>query len=328
MTAGAPTIEYSLVVAPHTGFAEIDGALSAAGYQRGLDTSVTPPMIPGEPEFADWRCDASEALVNYSFNPVVGLRVLTFSGDDAAAAKQNIGGRLPCLDRDTLATLLQSDQPKSLLLGLYATAELKVIGLLPLVDALRVHGNQRVSRSAAHTAEKLSLALVAAGAEQLAAEQQQRPGHSVLFPRLGDAEVRRDTLLWLLHDRAQANEDMVKVLRAALEDPVWQVRITAMLVAGRFSVSELWLAIRRMSLPDAGQRDIDRRQRDLLTAVRKAVLAELANDPLPEPDGQAARFMLHLRDLVSGRSDGLAQDWDQGAAQWLAEFLRRPEADD
>lgn len=313
--------EVSLVLHHETKFAMIDKVLTSAGYQRGADTSVTAPIIPGEPELAHWNSESTDVFISYSFNPVVALRVLTLSGDDAGKAKWDIQAQLHCLGRDELRELLQAERPEQVLRGLYAVAELKKIELLPIVNTLRINRNQRISRTAAQTAEKLSLAIVAAGAEQLAAEQKRRPLHSVLFPRLGDAGTRREILLWLLHDQDQANEDIIKVLRTALEDADWKVRVTAMLVAARLRVQEVWLDIRRMELPATGRSGLDRRWRSLLGAMRKAALAELSAQPRPVPVDERSRLTLHLRSIVAGEDDGIHDE----PYHWVNGWLRPPE---
>ena len=72
--------EPTVVVDPATSFSAIDRALAQMGLVKAPDTAATPPLRPGEPEFANWATQDGAAQVHYSFNPVVSLRVLQFSG--------------------------------------------------------------------------------------------------------------------------------------------------------------------------------------------------------------------------------------------------------
>jgi hypothetical protein len=307
-----------LVVHPTVAWQAIDEALRDSGFERGEDTAATPPTLPGEPEAAHWFRSSSDTLVSYSFNPVVFLRLLDVEGTDAASVAGTLRERLRCISHRDLDGFLASSEPRELLLGLYTAAELKAIGLLSAVEALRTHTHQRVSQAAARTAEVLSLALVAVGAERLASEQRRHPDRSVVFPRLGDAGERREILLWLLHDSPEAPGDSEKVLRSALVDPDWEVRVTAMLVVARMGLSDLWLNVKRMELPATSRSGLDRRWRSVLSALKKAVLAELAAEPRPTADNERSRLMLHLRKLAAGENDGLQDElhhWVNGMLQ-------------
>ena len=322
----AITQQHRIVLKPETGFEAIDSVLSGIGYRREPDTAITQPMIAGEPEMAHWHSGIDDGLVNYSFNPVVFLRVLVFAGSQAIAVQNRVRDQLGALSLSDLGQLLQSADHKNVLLGLYACAELQAVGLLGVVNALRVHSNQRISKTTAQVTEKLSLALVELGAETLAEEQRRHPDRPAVFPRLGDAEERRDILRWLLHDADGKNPEVVKVVRTGLSDSDWRVRITAMLVAARMGLRELWQDIRRMELPQAGKSRLNYRWRSLLGALHKAVLAELSDDVRPEAVDQKSGFMRHLRHVVSGEDDG---NHDQ-AHHWVNDWVRSPDgsADD
>lgn len=309
-----------LVVAPATRFADIAAALAGLGLEPGPDDSVTPPAIPGEREFAYWTAPEGDSLVHYSFNPAVRLRVLVFSGDDAWRWRATAASRLPLLDFDELKGLLASEEPREILLGMFAAAELKAVTLAADVESLRLHRDRLVSQAAARTAEALALAVVEVGAERLAAEQRRRPDRSALFPRIGDAERRRATLIWLWKDGHPLNEDVARVLRSGLEDEDWKVRVTAMLVAVRLRAASLWPHVRRVELPTTSRSGLDSRQRSLLVAARKAALAELAGEPLPDGSDAKARLMRRLRDVVAGRKGDRPDD----SLDWLETWLDLP----
>ena len=309
--------EFRLVVAPDTGFAAIAAALAGLGLAEGPDDAVTAPMIPGEREFAHWTAASGDALVHYSFNPVVSLRVLAVSGSDALAWRAQIASLLPLLGPADLRRLLRSPEPRDVLLGLFAAAELKAAALIGDVEPLRIHRDRRISQAAARTAETLALAVLELGAERLAAEQRRHPERSALFPRFGDAAARREVLIWLLRDGHDFNEEVAKMLRSALVDPDWQVRVTAMLVAVRLKAAALWPEIRRIELPATSRSGLDGAGRSLRRAARTAALAELAGEPAPAGTDDKSLLMARLRDALAGRSDGRPdelRDWIEG---WL-----------
>jgi hypothetical protein len=137
-----------------------------------------------------------------------------------------------------------------------------------------------------------------------------------LFSRLGSVQERRQILRWLGHDYERANADIVKVLRTALADPDWEIRVTAMLVAARLGARELALDVRRMALPQTSREGLDREDRGLLLALRKAVLAQLGGEPLPAahvvpasgPQRKAAMWA-QLRRCVAGAPSSEDQIW-------------------
>jgi len=312
-----------LVVAPDTGFAAIAAALAGLGLAEGPDDAVTPPMIPGERELAYWTAPDGDALVHYSFNPVVRLRVLAFSGGDALRWRAAASARLPLLGPADIRRLLQSSEPRDVLLGLFAAAELKAVSLLADVEPLRIHRDQRISQAAGRTAEALALAVLELGAERLAAEQRRHPGRSALFPRFGDAAARREVLIWLLRDGHGLNEEVARMLRSALVDSDWRVRVTAMLVAVRLRAVALWPEIRRIELPTTSRSGLDGGRRSLLRAARKAALAELAGEPALAGADDKSRLMARLRDALAGRSDGRPDD----LRDWIESWLELPAPD-
>jgi hypothetical protein len=219
--------------------------------------------------------------------------------------------------------LLQSDEVRDVLLGLHASVELGAWALLPLINDLRIHTNQHVSKAAARSAELLGQAVIDDGAEILAEERKRSPGRSVIFPRLGTAEDRCDVLRWMLHDYDQPTEGILEALRSALADDDWQVRVTGMLVAARLGASDVWLEIKRVEIPDTSRSGLNYEWRSLLRTLQKAVLAHLAGEPLPDGDDDKATLMRHLRHIVAGEDDGIHDE----AYEWVANCLRPPEDD-
>lgn len=296
-----------LVLQPGTDFHAIEQSLAGLDWQRQAGDMAQPPLIPGEPELAAWLRADGAARLSYSFNPVVKLRVLSFAGTGSRSACQDVARRLPTLGLEDLRRLLASNDMRELLLAIFAAVELDAFTVLPRLDELRSHQDDRVARAADDAQMRLSQRMVALGVEQLVEEQERHPDRSALFPNMGSVQERRQMLRWLAQDFDSANADMAKVLRTALADPDWEIRVTAMLVAARLGVRELVLNVRRMPLPQTSHEGLDREDRGLLLALQKAAVAELADEAFDEqvlapgaaPIGKQAMWV-HLRRCVKG----------------------------
>ena len=313
--------ELSLVLEPATSFAAIAAVMAGLGLIQGPDDAITSPAIPGEREFAYWTASQGDERVHYSFNPVVHLRVLSFSGTKARGLRAQAAERLPTLDLDGIRLLLRSEDPREVLLGLFAAGELKAIALIADVEPLSIHTNRHISQAAGQAAETLGLALLAIGEERLAAEERRRPDRSAVFARLGDSETKRGLLVALLHGGEGADEEAAKVLRSALADADWRIRAAAMLIATRLGAVSVWQDIRRMEAPTTSREGLDGVQRSILRAARKAALAELAGEPLPAGEDEKTRLMRHLRNLLAGRP---TEHRDE-IAEWIESWLWTPD---
>lgn len=303
-----------LVLDPSLSFATVNERLEALGCEARPSTMATDPIVPGEPELAQWRHAHRDSLITYTFNPAVNLRVLAISGGDAVELREVFANELEILGPRRVKMLLSSSRGREALLGLYAVRELEAVGLLDRVEKLKVHDEPTVARAAQDIFERLALSLARRGAEQLDRERARHPDRSVLFPRIGDARSRRQMLRWLLFDRA-GGENLTSILRAGLEDDDWEVRVTAMLVAARMGINELWREIKRIELPRTGRHGPNAGDRAILKALRKAALEHLAGDAMPagpDPGSSvdlrlAAAMRFHFRRLVSTGS-GLCID--------------------
>lgn len=297
----------SLIIQPHCAFALIDDALARLGWTRSADSSVAPPILPGEPEFASWSRvgddDAEDgARISYTFNPVVRLRVVVFYGARAGAHRAEVEDALPTLDVDELHDFLRSADARTALLGIYAAREMRAFTLLNLVEPMREHREPAVARAAAKAHEELLNYALEIGSARLREEKLRQPERSVFFPRLGDAHVRRQTLRWLMRDYSEANENILAVLRSGLADEDWEVRASAMIAVARMNATALGLEVRRMELPRTSREGPDETDRSILVAARKTVLSLLAGDPPPDTsDGsERAALRLHLWRAVAG----------------------------
>lgn len=271
-------MSFSLVLQPDVSFARLDTSLGRLGWTRAADTSVAPPIIPGEPEFASWSQRDGDGSISYTFNPVVCLRVIVIYGEGAGARRAEVENALSTLDFADLQELLRSAEPRKVLLGVFAARELKAITALDLLEPLRDHHESAVALAAQKAYEELFQFALEVGAARLRQEKRRHPERSVLFPRLGDAHVRRQTLRWLIRDRRESNEHIEAMLRSGLADDDWEVRASAMLAAVRLGAAVVGQDVKRMPLPRTSREGPDETDRSILYASRKLAVASLAGE--------------------------------------------------
>jgi len=303
----------SIVIRPDFLFEQTSQELEALGWVREPDRLVAASILPGEPEVAAWRRQDRATSLSYSFNPVVFLRKLTFDGGTADEdLYSEVAGRLPSLDLAALCLLLQFGDESQLLLGIFAARELGAFDTIDLLDALRGHQHERIATAAREAHGEMLRLWLESGGERLREEKRRHPGRSVLFPLLGNAHIRRQTLRWLIHDYREANEHIIAVLRSGLVDEDWEVRATAMLAAAQLGARELGGAIRHVELPRTTHEGLHGTDLSILVAVRTAVLEQLEGKPRAEPERSLGpdwgggrvverdRLMQHLRRCVAG----------------------------
>lgn len=276
--------------------------LESLGWQREPDRTITAPFIPGEPELAAFRRGGNRVI--YTFNPAVFLRVLAFHGPGAGQASVEAARSLPVLGVDDLRTMLHSGETARLLLGLLAAGEMAAVTLMDDVAQLRHHPDDLVSRAAAQVHARLAAQVVQLGVDQLVREQARHPDRSVLFPRLGHAQMRCQILRWLAHDNQVSNPDIDAALRSALIDPAWEVRATAVLAAARLRAANVGLAVRQVKLPKTSREGLDATDRRILVAARDAALMLLSGEPVPpdppSPPAGNDQLWAHMLRCVAG----------------------------
>ncbi|WP_216669560.1 SUMF1/EgtB/PvdO family nonheme iron enzyme [Corallococcus exiguus] len=292
----------ALVALPEVSFEAMDRVLSALGWFLQSE-SQTPPLIPGEPESAVYVKRGTDSALHYTFNPVLRLRVLEFSGGNAVGEWVAVRKAVPVMEAPALAALLASSETREVLLGLLATETLRERSSMERVAALRFHPEFSVSR----TAERVLASLVPDGTEEafarLKAEKEAHPDRSVLFAHLPGEEQRRQVLRWLIHDQAASNPDVDAVLRSALVDEDAEVRVTAVMAAARLQAREVLPALREARMPTSTRDGADPRDRQFYSNLRELVAHVLAGRPLP-PEGSPKRErMAPLLRALSGPAD-------------------------
>lgn len=291
----------TLVLVPGCDFDRLEAELSRMSWIRSPDTAVAPPIIPGEPEFASWSNSGDR--ISYTFNPVARLRVLTFYGSGAPRRRAEVRDALPTLELEELEELLRSSEPRELLLGILAAGVLKVITVLGTLETLRNHTERAVAQAAKKTYDDLVQYALAEGTASLSREKQRDPDRSVLFPRIGDVQFRRQTVRWLIRDRRESNQHIDGLLRSALADEDWEVRGSAMLAAVRLRAGAVGADVKRMSLPRTSREGPDEADRSILKALHSLAVDRLAGNPLNthETRPEAAELRRHVARCMLGQ---------------------------
>ncbi len=117
-----------------------------------------------------------------------------------------------------------------------------------------------------------------------------------------DAHDRRQVLRWMMYDQEASNAAIEAVLQAALVDPDWEVRASALIAVARFRVLQLTEQVAACPLPRVSRLGPVRLDRQMLYAVKQAVLWSFSGESLEQspPDGIKPWRWWHIRRLVLG----------------------------
>lgn len=119
----------SLILRPETAFAQVEACLTGLGFSQIETGTVTRPVRPGEPELARWRFRDGLPIVEYSFNPVVNLRLLEVATTPPDLRGQ-IAERLHPLPAAAAAAALSADDDRRRLFGVWAAVQTERIDLI------------------------------------------------------------------------------------------------------------------------------------------------------------------------------------------------------
>ena len=291
-----------LIVDRQLPFADLAARLRADGWQRAADPTAPPPIIPGEPEIAEF--ERADSRLHYHFEPATGMREVRISGsrgDDELAA---LASRLPGQGLERARELLHAQDVESRLLGLQMIEALDARALLGEVAAHMGDADSSVARQAAQTCARLIAERAAPALRALGQWKEEHPDQSAIFLLAGNSYNKLQVLRWLAHDRRQSNEHIEAVLRTALEDPDWEVRVTALMVAARLRASSLMDDVARARLPEDTADGVNVDERRMLRTIQLCAIELLQGAEVPPlvdsaPDSKAA-MRAHLLRCLAG----------------------------
>jgi hypothetical protein len=274
-----------LIVDRQLPFAELAARLSADGWRRAADPTAPPPIFPDEPELADF--ERGDSHLHYHFEPATGMRELRISGPNGDDELAMLASRLPCQGLERARELLHAQEVESRLLGLRMIETLNASELLGDVAAMMSDANSTVSRQAAHTLVRLISEPAVAALRTLGHWKQENLDKSAIFLLAGSINNKLQILRWFAHDRRQSNEYIEAVLRTALEDSDWEVRVTALMVAARLRASSLVDDVIRTQLPEDTADGINVDERRMLRTIQLCAIELLQGAEVPPPADSA-----------------------------------------
>lgn len=274
-------------LAPEASFADLDAHLIAAGWVREPDRAGANTGRP-EPVFVSWSLIESDGEIDYTWEPEIGLRRLEIRGLDSETYLAELAERLPVLAVEDVRALLRSPDRNQALRGLGIALALKDGRLAEEVIALKRHPDEAVRQAVARAVRQVMAELAPLASPTDPAQ---------LFAFIPDVRYRRQTLRWLLRTHPEAGPAQLQALAAALADPDWEVRATAVAAAVRWRAKDLLPRVRTVDLaPEKGARPT-RYDAGLFKAMSKIATHLLQGDP-PLQAGQDAserdRVWAHL----------------------------------
>lgn len=186
------SLPQTLILPPETAFADIDACLSGLGFSQSETGTVTQPVLPGEPELARWRFRGGLPIVEYSFNPVLRLRLLEVA-TLSPELRGMIADRLSPLPSQAVSAALRSEDNRQRLFGVWSAVETERIDLIH--EVTRVHETSRgVLREEAETALHRLGDLADARVDMLGAAQMIREAAMDVLASLDTAERLSDLI--------------------------------------------------------------------------------------------------------------------------------------
>jgi hypothetical protein len=137
-----------------------------------------------------------------------------------------------------------------------------------------------------------------AAVDRFARDARERRGwlkRSVPFKDQGDARMRRQIIRWLGREYHEPTPAIVDTLRAALADPDWEVRASAIIVSARIRAQALHGVVRATTLPAPNEHGLSDRDVRVLVASR-IIAAESLASANPDDMDRAQVILRQLSD--------------------------------
>ena len=129
-------IPQTLILPAETSFAEVRKVLETLGFSESESGIVSPPLVEGEPEIANWSWYGQLPVVQYSYNPVIGLRLLEVA-TVPPELRGEIAQALQPLPAEFVRDALRDKDERHRLYGARAALETERIDLIQEITALR-----------------------------------------------------------------------------------------------------------------------------------------------------------------------------------------------
>jgi hypothetical protein len=271
----------ALVIDRGLSFAELLARLNASGWQRTADPSAPSPIIEGEPEIAEFT--RGELRLLYTFEPASGLRVLRSAGPHCDDALPNLASRLPSRGSEHARALLHATDTASRLLGLRMIDALDARSLIGEVAALTRDADATIAQQAMRIGVRLIAEPAAAALRAASQWKREHPDRSPLFLLTGSTHNKLQIVRWLAHNRRESNDSIDAVLRTALADPDWELRLSALVVAARLRASNLLDDVMKTALPQDTADGLNTDERRMARTIQLCAVELSQGAAVPPP---------------------------------------------
>lgn len=285
-------------------FSAIADQLSECGWHTVDDATAPAPIIEGEPEIAKWVDGSGENTAYYQFRPATGFRALQLEGPDAEQLGNELRDEFPVSDLKDAERLMAEQDPASIVLGIQMVELLRGYALSGRVFELTEHADSLVAEQAARVSRLLLADAGGAAFRVLAEWKRANPEKSLVFHAIGDVWSKLQLLRWLIADQSSSRGDIDAVLRTALEDDDWEVRVTAIVCAARLRAISTLREVANSRLPLDNADGVNQDERRMLRSFQLAAIELLKGGHVPpdvsEPPTNKTLMHAHILRCIDG----------------------------
>lgn len=279
----------------------IEEAFSAIGWRVQAD--IPPPEAQPIEErlIGQWLgpFGAHAELVDDGF--ILALHI----GDAEDADITTLRRALPYWDADTVTAKLDDADWRVVVQGCRAAPLIADPALFLPLARLRHRSEAAIRVEAVDALRRMLPMMLAEGGRLLGELGRRADGAYPFWNDFGPPWLRRQVLRWLIHDYSRATPGVECALRAALQDPDWEVRVGAIIAVTRYRLTHLGGLLERCPLPETSRNGPDSQDRALLRELRRVALALLAGRQPPALEADASprlQLMDRLANCLSQRS--------------------------
>jgi hypothetical protein len=214
--------------------------------------------------------------------------ILILHVGDAEQAELTSLAQLPAWTSEAVAQRLAAVDERVVIEGIRAAALMCDPALFAPLARLRHRPEEAVRVEAVAAMQQMLPTLLSQGSCLLREAAAQQQGAHPLWIEFSPAWLRRQILRWLLNDNTSASPGVESVLRAALADPDWEVRVGAVIGVTRWRVRSLAGLVEQCALPSVSRDGPDVQNRALLRELRRVACALLAGRVPPVLDEHAS----------------------------------------
>ena len=293
-----------IVVSPSYSFVELSGQIARLGWQPVGDPTAMPPLLEGEPEIARWEDPSRANTLYYEFRPATKFRSLWLEGPATEALADDLKAELPALGVDDAEQLMGSEDSRSIILGIQVVEVLGGYSLASDLLALTEHPDALVAQEAVRVSRCLLLGAGSTAFRTLAEWKRRNPAKSLAFLAIGDYWSKLQLLRWLMVDQSRSGGDIDLVIRTALEDDDWEVRVTAIICAARLHARSTLADVANADLPAETADGVNKDERRMLRSCQSAAIELLEGGSIPpdipSPPTDKASMHAHILRCIAG----------------------------